>query len=203
MSRKNSSILHASWKKNHNNFFFIFDKKSFLYPKMMVIEKKCICPDISPSLCMIWHVNCIWFFEKSSWQSFGLNKPLFTKLSYFIKNHWSMNIFVGSSSPKYILTYGKKQRFYLAYFLKNTSQQHVFFNFWQKSYFLPQNYGIVKFVICPLISTSGWMIWHIRCGWGIYRCPQSRMMDWQTDGQTDRHYCKHFNFSLVNPSSFI
>ncbi len=41
---------------------------------------------ISQSLSMIWYVNCVWLFEKSSWQSFG----------YFTKNHWSMKSFVGN-----------------------------------------------------------------------------------------------------------
>ncbi len=119
MPRNYSSILYAFWKKpSWQSFSFLTTR--YFYPKTMV-WKQCICPYINPSLSIIWHVNCVWFFEKGSWQSFGSNKPFFIKIVIFYYKWLIHDIFVlVSSSPKYILTHAKIQRFYLACFLKNT-----------------------------------------------------------------------------------
>ncbi len=42
---------------------------------------------------MIWHVNCVWFFEKSSWQSVWLNKPLFTDPWFFVVGKFNPQVY--------------------------------------------------------------------------------------------------------------
>ncbi len=98
---------------------------------------------------MIWHVNCFWLFVKILWQSFLLNILLFKNSHIFNKNHQSMNFFsLVISSPKYILTYAKKQRFYLAWFLEKPS--------WQR--FLVKNPLFTKMSYFFLKITDPWNI---------------------------------------------
>ncbi len=42
--RIKGSILPASWKKNHDNLFFFFDKKNYFLSQYDAMEKKVICP---------------------------------------------------------------------------------------------------------------------------------------------------------------
>ncbi len=83
-----------------------------------------ICPNISQSLSVIWHVNCVWLFDKCLQQSFLLNKQLFTKIVIFLPkiiDLWTLLLVI--SRPKYILTHAKKQRFYRAWFSEKNSWQ--------------------------------------------------------------------------------
>ncbi len=102
----------------------------------------------------IWHVNYLVFSGKKIHdKKFGLNIPILTKnchISLKIIDLWNNCLVI--SSPKYVLTYAKKQQFYLAC-LENTSPQS-FFIFDQKRYLLPQNDGIVIFFICTLFSIN-------------------------------------------------
>ncbi len=110
----NGSILHISQKKKvHGNVFFTFDQKKEFYPQNDGMEIKFNCPYIHtyihPPLSVIWHLNCLWFFEKYWWQSCWLNKPLFIKSHILRKNTDLWNCLLVISSPEYILTYAEKQ----------------------------------------------------------------------------------------------
>ncbi len=72
-----------------------------------------------------------------------------------ITDPWNMLFVI--SSHEYILTYAKKQQFYLACLLKRKLTTK-FLNFWQKGLFFPPKWWNCKTFVCPLISTLVSMI---------------------------------------------
>ncbi len=101
-------------------------------------------------------------------------------MSYFTKYHWSRKCFVGNPKPQLPRNIGQETKVLYCMLLGKHFTKTFFFNFWQTNYFLPQNARIVKLFIFPSVS----LIWHMKCGWEIYSCPQSKMMDWWTDRHT-------------------
>ncbi len=102
------------------------------------------------------------------------------------------------STPEYILTYAKKQRFYLAWFLKIMFISCFLFHFWQKSYILPQNDGIVIFymLINHYISINDLTRKVILGDIPTFLFFLSRM-DGQTDSTTDGQMQTWWQYPLV------
>ncbi len=123
---------------------------------------------------MIWQVNCLWFLK---------NIPLFTTIViFYLKVPHSMKVLLVSSSHKYILTYAKKQWFYLD---KKATSYPKMMELWIFLYAL------------RLVHQYQWF--DILCGWGIYLCPQSRMMD----GWTDRQMHTRWQYPLAKGKNAI
>ncbi len=79
----------------------MFGEKKSLNPKMMVWRTNVYGLKSIHHYPMIWHVNCVWFFEKSSQENVWLNKPLFTKIVIFflkITDPWIS--FIGNFKPR-------------------------------------------------------------------------------------------------------
>ncbi len=169
-------IAHFPEKSLWQSVFHFWQKRLF-YPQNDSMEINCICPYIHPPLSVIWHVNCLWFFEKCSWQSFWLNKPLFTKMLYFTKIHWSMKCFIGHLKPQVHLNICQETTV-LSCMLLEKELHDKMFPFLTKNLIFTPKWWNCAFVLYALKfnSTSVSMIWYIKCGWGIYRC--SMMVGW-------------------------
>ncbi len=135
MPRNRGSILHASWKKLHDTVCLFFVKKAIFTRKWWYGEKMympfnqyIIIHDLACKLCLFLWKKFMTIMILVRYTTFHKNCHIFQQVT----DPWNLVLVI--SSPEYLLTYAKTQKFYLECFLKNTWEQS-FFILDKKSYF--------------------------------------------------------------------